>query len=212
MKLSKVLVPVFGLAFASAALGTGGGGETPFGFSFTADGGAIPDIDLNNDNEGISAFSLTMVDPRITQILSLELVLTGLTHTEPADLDIYLIDPFGETLEVMTDRGDSLPIIGVNLIFNDGAEGQVPENGQIVSGTFLTEFEGDVPPPQGGLGQYLKQSGGTDAWILLIIDDSAGDSGSLSTWTLRGTGVPEPMTLSLLAVGGIVALIRRRPA
>jgi len=37
-------------------------------------------------------------------ITSLELVLTGLTHTSAGDLDIYLIDPYGISLEIMTDE------------------------------------------------------------------------------------------------------------
>jgi len=174
----------------------------PFDFSFTGAGGAIPAIDPDHDSEGVSVFSLTMANPSIPHIASLELLLNGLTHSEPADLDIYLIDPFGRTLEVMTDRGDAVGIVQVDLIFNDKAAGLPPLNSQLSSGTYLTEGPG-------GLGNFVGGSGGTDAWVLVIIDDSATDSGSLQSWTLRGT-VPEPMTLSLLALGGLALLRRRR--
>lgn len=174
----------------------------PFDFSFTGNGGAIPAIDPDGDNEGVSVFTIIMENPSIPNIASLELVLTGLTHTEPADLDIYLIDPFGETLEVMTDRGDAVGIVQVDLIFNDKAAGLPPLNSQISSGTYLTEG-------LGGLSNFVGGSGGTDAWVLVVIDDSATDSGTLQSWTLRGT-VPEPMSLSLLAIGALAFLRRRR--
>ncbi len=184
------------------------GGDLPF--SFTAPGGLIPTI--HGPTEGISVFPLTMdsahsdIAPAppypMPNITSLELVLTGLTHTDAGDLDIYLIDPFGKTLEIMTDRGNGAAI-NANLIFNDTAGGLPPENGQIVSGTYLPE---GVP----GFSSYNGGSGGTDAWILLIIDDSEGDQGGLTSFTLRGTYVPEPVTLSLLALGALSFLRRRR--
>ncbi len=201
---TKLFIPVICLLCTPYALANPNPGDVPFDFSFTAPGGAIPEIDPPpSDNEGISVFSLTMNDPRMANILSIELELTGLSHTQPDDLDIYLIDPFGETLEVMTDRGDAATIVDVTLIFNDGALSLPPVNSLITSGTYLTEGPG-------GMSNFVKQSGGTDAWLLLVIDDSATDSGSLESWTLRGTAVPEPVTLSLLALGALTLLRRRR--
>ena len=188
-------------------------------FSFTdRDGGAIPSI--GPGTEGVSVFSLTM-NPDHSDILpappypmpditSLELELTGLTHGHGGDLDIYLIDPFGETLEIMTDRGNGFGISNATLIFRDNivAGGPIlpPENAQIESGTFNPEDSNNT----GGFSKYNGGSGGTDAWILVVIDDSAGDQGALGSWTLRGTAVPEPVTLSLLALGALTFLRRRR--
>jgi len=203
MKNRIVLSFAIGLLVTSFAVAEDFG---PWDFSFTGNGGAIPAIDPDRDNEGISVFTITM-NPQIPYIASLELLLTGLTHTEPADLDIYLIDPFGKTLEVMTDQGDALGIAQVNLIFNDKVAGypggSLPLlDSQISSGTYRTEG-------LGGLGNYVGGQGGTDTWVLIMIDDSATDYGSLTSWTLRGT-IPEPMTLSLLALGALTFLRRRR--
>jgi hypothetical protein len=189
------------LLFASLA---SAGGDAPFNFSFTAPGGPIPEVLPPGETEGISVFPLVMDIPRITRIDSLELLLTGLTHTEPADLDVYLIDPFGNTLEVMTDKGGAGSVTGLNLIFNDTGPALPPDGSALLPGaTYHTEGSA-------GLGMYVGGSGGTDSWILLIIDDSLADRGSLESWTLRGTGVPEPVTLSLLALGALTFLRRRR--
>jgi len=183
--------------------------DLPFSFTAPSAVPAIPD-------EDIAVFPLTMSPaysdilpappyPMVlpgTYITSLELVMTGLVHSEAGDLDIYLIDPFGKTLKIMTDRGVGAPI-NANLIFNDTAAALPPENAQILSGTYLPE---GVP----GFSKYIGGSSGTDAWVLLVIDDSPGNTGSLQSFTLRGTYVPEPVTLSLLALGALTLLRRRR--
>jgi len=51
---------------------------------------------------------------------------------------------------------------------------------------------------------------GMDEWTLVIVDDSEGNQGFLNSFTLRGTVVPEPVTLSLLAIGALTTLRRRR--
>lgn len=180
-------------------------------FSYTADGGLIPQI---GQTQGFSNFPLFM-NPASSDILpappsplpaiqSIELVLTGLTHTHPEDLDIYLISPFGETVEVMTDKGDSVGVVNLNLVFNDtGAPLPGDLFGLVDNSTYATE------DTTGGMNKYIGNSGGTDAWELVIIDDSAGDQGNLVSYTLRGTYVPEPASLALLGFGAFAALRRR---
>ena len=208
---------ILGLCLGVVAVQAASARAEDFLFSFTADGGAIPSI--GPGTEGVSVFALTM-DPAHSDILpappypmpgitSLELVLTGLTHTNGGDLDIYLIDPFGKTLEIMTDRGNGAGITDATLVFRDNGAGLPvvglpPENGQIVSGSYLPEDSNNT----GGFSKYNGGSGGTDAWILVVIDDAVGDQGGLGSFTLRG--VPEPMTLSLLALGALTFLRRRR--
>lgn len=210
MKRFSLLAACVGVSAVFNVASAGGDPQ----FSFTAPGGAIPSP--SGQTEGISVFPLTM-DPAhsditpappypMPDISSLELVLTGLTHTNAGDLDIYLIDPFGKTLEIMTDRGNGFGLPSVNLVFNDGAAGLPPENAQILSGTYLPEDSNNT----GGFSKYNGGSGGTDAWILLVIDDAPGDQGGLQSYTLRGTYVPEPVSLSLLALGALTALLRSR--
>ncbi len=186
---------------ASPALAVGAS-ETPF--TFTAGGGVI------NDG-GINFFPLVMGDPDIVLITSLQLDITGLSHPNPTDLDIFLIDPFGQhPIEIMTDRGDMVSISGVNLTFADGAAALPPENTELFSGTYLPEGLGVT---DNGFSEFIGTSGGTDAWLLVIIDDdpdtSPGQQG-FASFTLSGAATPEPVTLSLLALGAVATLRRRR--
>jgi subtilisin-like proprotein convertase family protein len=209
MKAKLFFIPSFCFCFSSAALANVNEGDVPFIFSYTAAGGVIPELDTPPaDNEGISTFPLFM-NNEVPNILSIELELTGLFHSDPDDLDIYLINPFGTTVEIMSDRGDQVAILGATLVFNDFTGTSVPpDEAEIVSGTYLPE--GTVEGHGGGMNNFVKQSGGTDAWILMIIDDAPEDSGFLASWTLRGFAVPEPMTLSLLAMGAFAVLRRKR--
>ncbi|MCH7812692.1 MAG: PEP-CTERM sorting domain-containing protein [Planctomycetes bacterium] len=55
--------------------------------------------------------------------------------------------------------------------------------------------------------------GGTAAngtWTLYIGDSAEFDTGALSGWTLNLTAIPEPASLSLLALGGLAVIRRRR--
>jgi len=207
---TKFFIPVFCSAFVSAALANPGPGDVPFIFSYTAPGGVIPDLeelDTELPGDGISIFPLSM-SAEVPNILSIELELTGLFHSEPDDLDIYLINPFGTRIKIMTDRGDAAPMLGATLVFNDFTGTAVPpDESEIISGTYLPE---GLEEGTGGMNNFVKQAGGTDSWILVIGDDAEGDTGFLTSWTLRGFAVPEPMTLSLLAIGAFSVLRRRR--
>ena len=186
--------------------------DDPFSFTAVSAVPAIPDEDIAvfpltmspAYSDPFDQFGVPLIPPPYPMpvITSLELVLTGLRHTEAGDLDIYLIDPFGKTLRIMTDLGVGAPI-NANLTFNDTAAALPPENGQILTGTYLPE---GVP----GFSKYIGGASGTDAWVLVVIDDSPGNTGSLESFTLRGTYVPEPVTLSLLALGALTLLRRRR--
>ncbi len=206
MKLASLITAFASLAIVSSV---SAGGDP---FEFNAGGGVV------NDG-GVAAYPLFM-NGTVPEITSIELEIFGLSHSTPWDLDIYLISPFGRTLEILTDRGDQNSVTGVDLLFNDlgaslpgdpdsslalspyldGAvlpEGEVTLNGSIIGSGF-----GDA---------FVGMSGGTDAWILLVIDDVANaKGGSIDSFTLRGTQVPEPMSLSLLAAGAFAVFARRK--
>jgi len=186
---------------AIAALGLGStanaGGGIPF--SATGAGGQIQDAFF-------STFTLN-VGPEVEQVLTLQLDITGLSHTHPDDLKVYLIHPFAGVNIMLEDQGDSFDLDGANLTFLDSASSAAPDEGQILSQAYRPL--GLVRGVDGGLGDFVGISG-AGTWSLLVIDDSAGDQGRFTSFTVSGTYVPEPMTLSLLAIGAVAAFRRRR--
>lgn len=195
-----LLLGVAGLLISSSAVFAGG-----FDFEFTATGGAIAD---NN----ITLFPILLDDPNapgksVPFIQTMQLELTGLSHTFPDDLDIYLINPSLNSIKVMTDRGGGQDVTDLTLIFDNAFASLPADNGPLVSGNYRPE--GLAAAIDDGFAEFTGQSGGTTNWLLLIIDDAVGDLGSLDSFTLRGT-VPEPATLGLLALGAVATFVRRR--
>src|SRR5439155_15004700 len=96
----------------------------------------------------------------------------------------------------MSDAGGSAGINNVTLSFDDAAASNLPDSSAIVSGTYKpTDFvTGDTfpsPAPAGPYGTALSAFNGLDpngAWSLYVLDDAAGDSGSISGgWSLQFT-------------------------
>jgi hypothetical protein len=100
--------------------------------------------------------------------------LMGLSHTYPADLDIWLVGPGGAASLLMSEAGGGANINNVTLTFDDNA-GSLPSE-PITSGTYQPA------------GPMLSEFIGTDPngeWELYIEDFEAGDSGSVMTgWSL----------------------------
>jgi hypothetical protein len=194
--ICAIVLAVGSLMAASAPAKAG----TDIPFSVTSGGGTIND-------SFITLFTLTL--PGEVDILtSLELDITGLQHSNPADLEFYLINPTIGSITVLRDQGDGIPIGGVNLTFSDSAGGPAPFFTELLSGTYQP-LGVTQPPDDNGFATFLG-SQGAGMWTLLVIDDSFGDTGSIDSWTLRGTYVPEPVTMSLLAIGALATLRRRR--
>ncbi|MBI3835014.1 MAG: PEP-CTERM sorting domain-containing protein [Planctomycetes bacterium] len=204
MKLSRVLGVMTLVAVGSSSAYA----ANEFSYTSTGPPMLIPTLPSPTSTEGITVVPLTMSAPLPGNghIDTLNLTLNGLTHSNAGDLDIYLIDPFGTTLEIMTDHANGQGLANATLRFSDlGALLPSNENDPINPDT---TYKPEGTPP--GFGLYHNGLGGTDAWILLLIDDTPGDTGSITSYTLSGTAVPEPMTLSLLALGAFATLRRRK--
>ncbi|MEY3067235.1 MAG: hypothetical protein RLZZ532_4027 [Cyanobacteriota bacterium] len=128
-------------------------------------------------------------------IANIQVSLSGLSHTWPDDVDMFLRGPGGQKVMLMSDAGGgySSRLNNVNLTFRDSASGTLPDGSQITSGTYRpTDYQvGDTfptPAPAGPYGTALSAFNGTNpngAWQLFVQDDMGGDSGSIAGgWSL----------------------------
>jgi hypothetical protein len=171
-----------------------------FEFTYPENPGTAPVEILDNF---VQWFPLTV--PEELPIDYLELEITGLSHSAPMDLNIFLLHTSFGGIELMDEAGDQHAIQDVTLLFADKGIG-LPHG---VEEGALQSFPDTIyrPDGPGTLSQFNMMGPGT--WYLVIIDDAPGDVGSFESVTLRGT-VPEPATLSLLALGALAIMRCRR--
>jgi subtilisin-like proprotein convertase family protein len=129
------------------------------------------------------------------------LSLKQLSHTYIHDVDVLLVGSAGQSTLVISHVGGTLGVTNITLNFDDAASASLPANSQIVSGTFKpTNGGGTVsfpsPAPTAPYGAALSVFNGSapnGVWSLYVLDDSAGDRGSISGgWTLNITSSNSP--------------------
>ncbi len=150
------------------------------GFSQTFNGstGAIP------DNAGPTCFNVNVTGlPSIIEPggLGLTSVCLDITHTYDGDLDIYLFDPYGNSIELSTDNGGG---------GNDytGTCFTISATNSITSGA--APFTGDFTSEGGCLSSMTQGQDPNGVWQLCITDDAGGDVGTLNSWSLDFGTIP----------------------
>lgn len=123
-------------------------------------------------------------------VTSVEVTLTGLTHTYPADLVIILQGPQGQAVTLASTCGDTSDVVDATLRFADSG---VPLAGSgMPSGTYAPTIcsapHSPVPAPAPATADAsLSTFAGTvpnGTWSLYVFDSFVGDAGSLTTWSL----------------------------
>lgn len=121
-------------------------------------------------------------------VTGVRVYLYDMNHTWPDDIDILLVGPQGQNLIIMSDAGGSLDLVNVNLVFDDAASDPLPDNAQIVSGTYLPTnwgvgdpFPAPAPPPSAATQlAVFNGSNPNGTWSLFVVDDAAGDLGNIN--------------------------------
>jgi subtilisin-like proprotein convertase family protein len=122
--------------------------------------------------------------------------LIGVNHTFPDDLDVLLVGPGGQSVMLMSDAGGGADLVDVTLGFDDAATASLPDNTQIVAGTYKpTNYDvedvyanGGPQPPFGATFSGFVGTVPNGTWSLWVIDDSPQDSGTITGgWTLSLT-------------------------
>ena len=131
--------------------------------------------------------------------------LNGLNHTFPSDVDMLLVGPGGQNLVILSRVIGSAHWVNINYTLDDFAAAIIPSSGTPSSGTFRpTDYRtsGNVFPPPApqvtygkpatiGTATFASIFNGTSpngTWGLYVVDDSSGDTGTLTGgWTLNLT-------------------------
>jgi len=210
MKLRSLASLLLGMSMLpSVALAT----DRPTVFDFEYTFPASPTAPrVNIADYAVQWFVINVIDPPTEAVTYLEFEINALSHASPMDLRVELLDPTGDLdtpgngIVIMDEAGWQHSISNQTLIFNDKFPAALPHGekaGAINSGFFSQDGPGlfsnyyGSPLPEGG-------------WYVVITDGAVGDVGSFESVTLRGTVVPEPATLTLLALGAVAVLRRRR--
>jgi cysteine-rich repeat protein len=153
--------------------------------SFPGPGAAIP----NNNLAGVSSpVVVSGLGPRVEDVN----VTLDITHPNAADLDLFLTAPSGRRIDLVTDVGGGNDDLYRGTTFDDQAGTPVADLPLPTSGTAFTAVV-----PEGALAAFLGEDpNGT--WTLTAVDDSSGNTGTLTGWTLTvrastcGDGVVDP--------------------
>ncbi|MDQ6522849.1 proprotein convertase P-domain-containing protein [Nocardioides sp. LHD-245] len=125
------------------------------------------------------------VSPFGGSITDVDVVLTNLSHTFAADLDVYLRAPgdANQAVKLMSDACGGGPINGT-FTFDDEAAASLPGAG-CASGSFrpTNVAEGDNTPAGLTVAPSLSVFDGRNpvgSWTLYVVDDAGGDIGTIS--------------------------------
>ena len=132
------------------------------------------------------------------KITAVRVTLHNITHTFPADYDILLVGPGGQSVVLMSDAGGDLNLNNVTLTFSDFAP-PLPETAQITAGTYRpTNYSSTSTPrnpndtfPPNPAQTYpsslsvFNNTSPNGVWSLYVVDDATSDTGSIvGGWSL----------------------------
>ncbi len=131
-----------------------------------------------------STIDVSGLDPVLADVN----LITFITHTSNADLDITLTSPAGTVVTITTDNGLNLDNVFNGTFWDDSANpgGTVPyvsNNGLVTDHVYVNNTLGSPLVPEEALAAFIGEDpNGT--WTLTISDDATGDGGALNAWSL----------------------------
>lgn len=143
-------------------------------------------------------------------LVQLKVTLHGYSHTRPGDVDVLLVSPNGQGVMLMSEVGGN-PVSNVTLTFDEFAAQQLPVFGGFGSGSYKTSdytssnelrdfLPGPAPPTYfrfmaASTLRDMLGSTPTGTWRLYVVDDTPGESGTISGgWSIElQTALPAPI-------------------
>jgi subtilisin-like proprotein convertase family protein len=173
-------------------------------------------ISIRDTNTAVPYPSSITVSGLTGTVSTVTILLNGLSHGSPSDIEMLLVSPAGNKFVFFSDAGGVNQVSGLNIAFADSAESLVPSS-SLTSGTFkptdyggsnlfaspapAVDITGDLAAPYGTV-TFSSRFHGADpngVWSLYIVDDVSGASGTLAGgWTLTITTVPPLATVTTL--------------
>ena len=123
---------------------------------------------------------------------------TNITHTFAADIDFTIMSPAGTVVTLSTDNGAGNDNVFNGTVWDDDADpdGQVPyvTKPRPRYGSPVREPRHRAPlVPEEAMGAFIGENpNGT--WTLTVVDDLAGDSGSINSWSLHIADMDEALS------------------
>lgn len=176
-------------------------------FSYSGASISIPNSGTATPYPATLSVSGLPVNATVTSV-----VIQGLTHTFPADIDVVLQSPTGVNVILFSDVGGGTDVSNLTFTLSDGAAAGLPAT--LVAGTFRPTNSGtpdNFPAPGPGsltqanptLSSFIGDPNGT--WNLYVVDDVGGDLGTLTGFTINfgtpASGVWSPQTGLFLDAG-----------
>ena len=152
--------------------------------------------------------------------------LTGLSHDFPADIDMMLVGPGGQSTMLLSDVGAAASVEALTIVLDDEVES--PALGALMtsdySPTDLIDAAPDVFPapapatPSGAGLSVFRNTLADGIWSLYVVDDEGLDGGRLDQWRLTITDrpprdvVPRPALATVSEDAGLATVAVRRDA
>lgn len=129
------------------------------------------------------------------EVKDVNVVLRGLNHAFPDNIDVVLVAPNGASTVLMSDAGAGTDAVNLTLKIDDEAAEALPDSAALANGTFkpANYGVGDVYPslaaPSETAALSLLNGGNPNGeWSLFLVDDAPINVGSLSGgWDLELT-------------------------
>jgi subtilisin-like proprotein convertase family protein len=179
---------------------------TPPTTSFTNSAALPVSGNASGEGTGVPYPSLINVSNIQGIIANVTAKLNSLTHQFPADLDILLVGPGGQTVMLMSDTGGGTSISNINLTFDDSASSSLG-TGRITSGTYRPTdlnptgdqdaFPAPAPPHPYGTTMSIFDGGSPNGtWKLFVLHEFTSGSGQINNgWTVSiGTALAPPVS------------------
>ncbi len=143
--------------------------------------------------------SVISVSGLLGNIQDVNVILTGLSHTFPDDVDILLAAPSGQFITLMSDCGGGTDLVNKTFTVNDSAASLFSDasantgssyrpSNYLTPDNYLSPGPGSYNTGTGASSVTLSSLNGINPngnWQLYVVDDAGTDFGSLSGWSLQ---------------------------